>query len=480
VDGSILSLEEPIKKNMRVFCVLILALNSSISWSQTSDVMTIRMHRVGKKNSLPAKVTQTSATKVRAKLESSKKVVSKAPSAAIAKMASAWLQNVELSAASAPTTPLAKLTGLVIAGQFILVPFDSISSISLHRGEPRYFVGPSRQEAQLVEFDLGGNQAILYVRNAYPSSLAPNSVRNSWPRNGEAITIFQAEGTGRFLSKINELNSDGILGRFSIPPLFETKDSESFAFDQEANFIGLRSRYQEDYSPAFYTQTLLSRAMKKMADHQPASVVTVAMKLREQWISLQERWAATLMADKASLQIQKWRVGLGTKMLKCQPLRMRLGDRGLSSLIDKAEGQECSNRATTTVDVGYQPGIETMAGVGGFRKKVDAGQWASLTDEMAKSFFVSFNADVETVSLFSSPECQESAGHSQNGTELRVSYCTSPLKPEAGLSDSVVFVAARSPADESFAFSGLRMKGFDKKNSTALLLEVMENLRTLK
>jgi hypothetical protein len=386
------------------------------------------------------------------------------------------IQRVELVAVNAPETTLAETSGVVIERNYVVVPFDVIASVGLHRGEPAFFVGPQRVHATLADFDLTANQALLKTDQPFAQSLSLASIREQWPRAEESVTASQGVGGQKFNGRIHQITSDGVLSRFSVPSPFTAKSVESFAFDQNGSFIGLRSRAQDDYSPSTYTRLMMNRVFQK----QPASTQSMLVKLHQQWTELQSKWTETLIQDASRLRMQQWQVGLGTKMLKCQPLHTKVADRALASLVNRAEGQSCVNRASTKVDDDYQPGVETVSGVGNLRGAVDEDKWKSLTHEMALSFFNTFDADIQPVSLFAAPICEESAAKSRSGQELRIHYCTSSLKSESGLNDSVFFVTTRQPAGEGFAFSGIRLKGFDQTNSKALVWAVMESFKRLK
>ena len=406
-----------------------------------------------------------------------KTLVTKLPAKVVARaLVPQTIQKIELVAVNAPETTLAETSGVIVEHSYVIVPFDVIASVALHRGEPAFFVGAQRVHATLVDFDLTSNQALLKTDTSFTEGLTLTSIRQQWPRAEEPIIASQGVGGQRFSGKIHEISNDGVVSRFTVPSPFSAQNVESFAFDPNGNLLGMRSREQDDYSPSAYTYQLVSKVLQK----QPASSQGLLVKLHQQWTALQSKWAEALIQDASRLRMQQWQVGLGTKMLKCQPLHARVADRNLAALVNRAEGQSCVNRASTKVDIDYQPGVETVSGVGNLRGDVDGAKWNSLTSEMALSFFSPYDSDIQAVSLFTAPICEENSARSRNGQELRIHFCTSSLKAESGLNDSVFFVTTRQPAGDGFAFSGIRLKGFDQTNSKALVWAVMESFKGLK
>jgi hypothetical protein len=153
-------------------------------------------------------------------------------------------------------------------------------------------------------------------------------------------------------------------------------------------------------------------------------------------------------------------------------------DNVLAGDIQSVRSQICETSSPLELGAGYKTGASLTTNEVTFRGQPSTSR-DRIAQELAASAFLDHEKSASIVNFMTPPDCQENVVQNLGRDSVKVRFCTSALKLEPSLGDTVFSVAALDPSGHEFVTVG-RLKGFNQTNTKRVMEAVIENIRRLK
>ena len=389
-----------------------------------------------------------------------------------------YLQTVEVA-----TTPggnrLGQSISLAVRDQYLLLPLDFVLSAGIARSDIHFYVG-STLEAHLVDLDLSANLALMRVDQPLPSTLPQTQIRTSLPMAGELLAFVDVKdslrGGPRFLGTIR----DGDNIRYQILTNQETKTG-GFLFDRAGRLVsvvpaaaksreGLAADDKDNLRTWSSSTQAIFEILRRQETPKPASASGLEDKHR-QLLSWQERWAQSLVSAPHMLS---------TGQLDCHSQIANLTDESIASQIRQMNAMDCETKTILPLGGKYTAGLELKSGHITLRGAAMSDQdTLQLAKTFASGFFAELEQSSKQVNLLTTEQCHESKVTTQQGRPVQVKFCTSALKADQGLNDTVIAVSGTDTSSHAYVVAA-HLRGFDQSNTKKVMDALIENGGSLK
>ena len=381
-----------------------------------------------------------------------------------------WLYPVKIS--TSPTgSRLFETRGLAVESNYLLVPLDSVLTAWLSRSDLHFYVNDS-VEARVADLDLASNVAILKVDGAFPSSLSRNQIRSDIPAVGESLAAAESResihGGPRFVGLLH----DGDNTRYEFQRN-GTLESGGFIFDRSGNLVSVVPASHPGVTNeriwASSTQSIVE-LIHKQDGPKPASVSGFEER-HNQLVSWQEHWTRAFVTDQKTVSVQN---------LDCHTNLASINETAVATKIRQMNAMDCATRTPLSLGGGYTGGMELKTGNIVLRTP-------SLSDadglKLAKTFGSDYFTDLASrsteVNLLTVSDCQQNSVVNAKGQMVHVHYCTSALKTDKGLSDTVVAISSVDSGSHAYVVAA-HLKGFDQNNTKKVMDALIEYGESLK
>ena len=381
-----------------------------------------------------------------------------------------WLYPIKISPNAGGIT-LVETRGLGVENNFIILPLDSVLSAWLSRSDLRFFVNDST-EAHVADLDLASNIAILKVDSPLPATLNRNQIRSELPATGESMAAAESRdaihGGPRFVGTTRDGES--------IRYLFQrngTLENGGFIFDRTGNLVSvvpaLRNTGDDQRIWASSTQSIVE-LLHRQDGPKPASVSGVEER-HNQLVTWQEHWTRAFVTSPKLVSAQN---------LNCETNLASISDASIASKIRQMNSMNCESKTSIPLGAGYSGGLELKTGNVVLRSpSLNDNEGLQLAKTFGSSYFDDLAKRSTQVNLLTVQDCHESSVVNQKGAMVHVRFCTSALKTDKGLSDTVVALSSVDAGSHAYVVAA-RMKGFDQNNTKKVIEALIENGESLK
>jgi hypothetical protein len=371
---------------------------------------------------------------------------------------------------SASNSILVQDWAIALQQGYLLAPLDLVlTAASSHIGLD-IFVGSNALRAQLVDFDLANGWALLKVPYEFPKALALNSIRNTPIADSETLYAVTGNAPAIEVKALAPIRDGGLL---RLPISQGTPLGTWYFFDAQKHWVAMRPSSQEVASLAVSSLGLF----RHLAQNRQVSLVNGEDK-SSQLVPIQDFWTTALNEKRARLNMANWQMGLNVSQFDCQVLAPQVSDKSIAAEIDFVEAQTCHSRASVPLASSYSAGVDVLGEVVTLRNPKEPSLEKisrALMSEMSKEF----EKSAAQVNFLTSAECSSQMVSGIDGQKVFTSFCTSALKNERSLNDSLVSVAALD-LHGHLAITAARLRGFSQKNTRLLLGNMAADLRSLK
>lgn len=389
-----------------------------------------------------------------------------------------WTRTVRASD-QPKSASLFETLALAVDNQYLVVPWSFVSDANLTRNGIRFFLNESDQEATLVDLDIASNIALLKTGSSITPSFNRSQIRLTNPVSDEPLFVLAARDWLRPGARFLRTKSDGSNMQHLIGNLSGDYASARFVFDKSGQLVALAS--PEVYSNSSKAQDFSSderiwsssakalfEILKRQDGPKPASVSTSYMKRRELYY-WQERWTRALVPNQSALDFGA---------LECRGHLALIPDQALAAQVQNVRGMECDGKASLRLGGGYSAGLKVWTGEAKLRSANESTA-PKLVQALSSQVFSELNKNSSMINLMTVPDCGETNVQDRRGQNVQVKFCTTGLKIEPGLNDTVVSVSSTDAGERAF-FAFARLKGFDQGNTKKIIESLVENVRGIK
>lgn len=448
-------------------------------------------------NRLPAKATASKNSKASNKYTLPSASLPTPVVSAPQRSTPAWIKTAPLWARwiyatdSKTNQPIGKTLALALEGNRLVAPLDFISTAWLTQSDVVFNVeapvtlssAASANNAphqmtnttiELIDLDLTGNIALFQSHLEISPFVSRSQFRLDPPKAGESLasvasTEYLLPGT-RFV----EAKSNGINSSYRLSLNKKGLTNASYQFDRSGRLVSISSAAAiNDNQPTVWSTPPRSLAFLLDRQTNPKSNMnygTVAER-RRQLYSWQERWTQNLISPKESFNLAE---------LDCKQNLSPIRNREIASRTIKMSATTCQTPYPIYLGSNYQAGANITLGSIQLNSVVsDEDLTKQLVYSVAENMFMDLEQKSTMVNLMTLSECQNSRVKNVRGIQLAVRFCTSALKNESGLNDTVIAVVDAGQGKTN-SFSVARLKGFNQTNTKRFIASLIEDFGSKK
>ena len=380
-----------------------------------------------------------------------------------------WTRTVR--AADASNSPIfAETLALAMDAQFLLVPLDFVSDMWLVRGNIRFFVADPVQEARLVDLDLVAGLALLRVEQPLIPSFMRSALRVDTPSAQETLLEIAGRDWVRSGAKLLRARSDGQNVRFQIGFGSSGSGAPRYVTDRAGRLVAVVSGQEKGETAWGGSARSVYELLRRQDTPKPASIAGLEQR-RQQMFVWQDRWSKTFSPANKQLS-------LGA--LECRPHLVTVSDKNAAEQVKKVRALSCQDRMPVALGGGYKAGIQLIASEVTLRSVSNDMEHVSRIAELIGSeTFNDHDKTTGNLNLMTTADCQDTQVVNGQGQAVRVRYCTSALKNEAGLNDTSVVLTSLEDGTRAFV-AVARLKGFSQGNTRRILEALVENSRSFR
>jgi hypothetical protein len=388
----------------------------------------------------------------------------------------AAVKNVQVSTGPG-TGRLDESVGLTIDNQYLLMPLDFVLGAWLSRSDLHFFVDESH-EARVVDLDLGNNLALLHVDQPMLGSISRSQIRNDIPAAGEPLAVVDVKDSLRSGPRFVASVRDGDSIRYEIVTSGAFKNG-GFLFDRSGRLVSVVPAASTQKSLgegngngkawASSTQSIFE-ILHRQDTPKPASLSGVDER-HKQLVTWQEHWAQSLVPTKQLISTQK---------LDCHNRIASISEQSVASQIRQMNAMGCEARTSIPLGGNYSAGFELKTGNIVLREpSLSDPQTLLLAKTYAADYFSDLEQSSKSVNLMTNQECQENKVTNKQGHAVQIKFCTSALKTDQGLNDTVIAVSSVDSGSHAYVVAA-HLKGFDQGNTKKVMEAMIENGGSLK
>ena len=403
-----------------------------------------------------------SAQKASQKTAKKSAKASKAPSSSDEQKQSGlpgWFKMVRIVDAESSAS-LGEASALAIDDRYLVVPWRFISQVRATNARVRYIVADSGQEARLLDADTFSGIALLRASSFLFPSMARAQIRTDNPEAGEALVSLQAAHLPHVRSRVSRVQSDGAVQRLRIEgETLEGVDRSAYHFDRFGRLVGVS--YGKD---AAGLSRAVSDLLRRHDGPRPAAVDHLDLKKR-QLVYWQDRQIQLLSPLRSLLSL---------KHLDCRLHIPSVADKKTAAYVKNARSKSCETPLPVTVAGDYSMGARfwsqevTLNGVSDDIEE-------RLVQALSAEAFAEHDKSSALVGLMTPSDCRENVIKNTQGRKVRVRFCTSALKVEPSLSDTIIAAGAIDGRDKAF-INVARLRGFNQTNTKRVIEALIENI----
>lgn len=400
---------------------------------------------------------------------------------------SKWTRTVRVADDNG-STGYSSAMALAFDGQYLVVPWAFVSEALLARSGSRFFTDEPRQEIFLSGIDLVANLAVFKSGKPLLPSLSRSQLRLDAPKTDEQLLVLVSRDWIRPGVRFLQAKADGASVRYHIAFPGGDIGATRYVFDRSGNFVAIASgRAIGEIIPVGENERIWSGSASALAEllreqerPHPASIQTLEQR-RRQLFYWQERWAKALVPSPSAIVLRS---------LDCHAYLASIADQVVASYVRGVRAFDCEGRFPLQLGGGYTTGLRVWTGEAALEvnsqpesvgTKVLTNE--SIADRLVQAFsaeaFADLNRSATLVNLLTVPECRQSSVKNRFGQSVQIRFCTSAIKIESGLSDTVISVSSIENNKKAH-FAVARLKGFDQQNTKNILESLIENVWRMK
>lgn len=401
----------------------------------------------------PAKATSSKATVVQQELQ-------------WAQEAPMWARTVKASDRTGITVDEA--SALAIDAQYLVVPSEFASTVRISAGFVRFFVDQPLQEAQVIDMDLAAGFALLKVERPLGATFTRGKLRIESPQAGESLFTLNNARQMKAGSRYIQPRRDGDFISYKIAHGGTGVSWSGFHFDRSGRLVGATMSAPGTETSWASSAASLYSMLRNHDQPRPASQGAINDQRRQQLTTWQDRWTQTLVAPRQPVA--------SSGPQECRTRLVHLSSTAIASQVSQVTSVACESVTELSLGAGYAAGFTTNRGLavllpGKFGAKTEA----DLAQAIASEQFSELEKGAHLVNLLTVPECRTENAVNARGQSVHVRFCTSALKNEDAINDTVVSVT-RSLAGAQVAFATARLRGFSQANTKRVIASLMDKV----
>lgn len=419
---------------------------------------------------LPMK-TNVTKTVSRPNSSSPQKVVMPRPqSMQWVRYAPAWIRTVRV-AKDANSPSLGTLSALAVENNYLLLPLDFVTDAWLAQSGVRFFIDGTTQEARLIDLSLTANFALLKTSQALRPSVLRHQFSFEPPATGSPLVVVSSKDFARPGARFVEAKQFGNTTYYRVQIEADKKPSSHFLFDRSGRLVAAASTGKETKDVWAGSTLALWELINRQSGPRPASAPSGLEERKRQLQLLQETWTRTIVPSPQTLAFGA---------MDCQHHLIKIQNLELAAQLNRVNAQICRSPFPVHLGPGYTAGVEILSGEFSSKTPLSSTQIENhLIEAVSSTSFKDLEEKSTIVNLMTTADCQKSKVGNNSGTPVIVRYCTSALKNESGLNDTVVSVVSAEPGTRT-QFGVARIKGFNQVNTKRFISSLVETIRSVK
>jgi hypothetical protein len=212
--------------------------------------------------------------------------------------------------------------------------------------------------------------------------------------------------------------------------------------------------------------TNIFNLLRKQDQPRPANAGFVGDERQRQLTAWQEKWTRTLLQP------------TGTQLAgqqECRSLLTKLPSPSLAGQVRQVTSINCEGLTDLALGANYSAGFNVLRGQAYLINGTGGVNEADLAKALAGDYFAALDKRAETVNLMTVPECRTENAVNARGQNVHVRFCTSALKNEDSINDTVVSVT-RTSMGTQVAFAAAHLRGFSQANTKRVIASLMDKV----